>query len=213
MTQAPPEFRLPGKITDLAEHAPEYITFMRAVPENSVCDVLVEYTRDYFRDVKPDPRLLRALAAMVVDRMYRHAMTLVTKGPEDSLYYARVFRYVLDVLAFRGVRTFYILDNTIRFDRFHLLMTLFMHAGISVVTPYSTSEGALPLETVLEQIEIELFAGRHVAYVEMDATVNYLDAVKAKAKTTASLVFFRNRAPDDPHVEHIPSSSVPEGGL
>jgi hypothetical protein len=212
MTQAPPEFRPPGRITDLAEHAPEYITFMRAVPENSVCDVLVEYARDYVRELNPDPRALRSLAAMVIDRMYRHAMTLLTSGREDSLYYARVFRYLLDVLAFRGVRTFYILDNTIRFDRFHLLMTLFMHAGVSVVTPYST-EGPLPLETVLEQIDIEIFAGRHVAYVEMDATVNYLDAVKGKAETTASFVLFRNRAPDDPHVEHVPSSGVPEGGL
>ena len=212
MTQAVPEFRSPGRITDLAEHAPEYITFMRAVPESSVCDVLVEYARDYLRDLKPDPRQLRALSAMVIDRMYRHAMTLVTTGPEDSLYYARVFRYLLDVLAFRGVRTFYILDNTIRLDRFHLLMKLFMHAGVSVVTPYS-SEGALPLETVLDQIDIEVFAGRHVAYVEMDATVNYLDAVKAKAQTTASLVFFRNRAPDDPHVEHIPSAITPEAGV
>lgn len=210
MTQAAPEFRVPGRITDLAEYASDYIVFMRAVPENSVCDVLVEYARDYFRDVKPDPRALRALAAMVVDRMYRHAMTLVTRGPEDSLYYARVFRYLLDVLAFRGVRTFYILDNTIRFDRFNLLMTLFMHAGVSVVTPYGT-EGALPLEAVVEQIDIELFAGRHLAYVEMDATVNYLDAVKAKAQTTTSVVFFRNRAPDDPHVERVPSMDVPEG--
>ena len=207
-----PEFRTPARITDLAEFAPEYIRFMRAVPDNSVCDVLIEYARDYFRHVKPDPRLLRSLSVMVVDRMYRHAMTLVESGPPDALYFASVFRYLLDLLAFRGVRTFYILDNEIRFDRFNILMTLFMHAGVSVVTPYAT-EGALPLETVLGQIDTQLFAGRHVAYVEMDATVNYLDAVKEKARSSESLAFFRNRAPDEVHVEHIPSVAVPAGGL
>jgi hypothetical protein len=208
-----PELRQPRRLTDLAEYAAEYITFMRAVPENSVCDVLVEYARDYIRDVKPGAQQLRTLAAMVIDRMYRHAATLVTSGSEDRLYYAKVYGYLLDVLAFRGVRVFYVLDNEMRLDRFHLAMTLFMAAGVSVVTPYTVSDGPLPLAAVLEQLDIELFAGRHVVYIEMDATVNYLDPVMAKARTTESLAFLRNRAPEDPQVTHIPSQAVPAGDL
>jgi hypothetical protein len=41
-----------------------------------------------------------------------------------------------DTIQSRGVDTFYILDNTMRNDRFHTAIQLFALTGMAVVTPY-----------------------------------------------------------------------------
>jgi hypothetical protein len=167
-----PALRELRKLTDLAEFAPEYIRFMRAVPENAVCETLwTTRTTTSAMSARPSGRC---------DRLRSWWWTGCICMP---------------------------------LDRFHLMMTLFMSAGISVVTPYTVSEGPLSLDVVRRQIDIELLAGRHIAYIEMDATVNYLSSIMDKARATDSLAFFRNRAPDDRYVEHIPSRGVPSDGV
>ncbi len=208
-----PKFRSPRRITDLAEFAGEYIEFMRAVPENSAPERLVQYAHDFFRDVAVDRRQLLALAVMVVDRIYRFAAEAVITDHHDKRYFATVTRYLLDVLTYRGVRVFYILDNELQLDRFDLTMKLLVDAGCGVVTPYTTDKGPLSFDEVKNDLDIELVAGRHTAYVEIDATVNHLEAVIAYAGETDHLVIFRNAAPPDPKVEILPSQGVQPGEL
>lgn len=120
-----------------------------------------------------------------------------------------VTRYVMDIVRARGVRVFYILDNEIRQDRFELAVELMRAAGVSVVTPYARDGSALSLEHVKGALDLELLAGRHVAYIEKDATVDYLRQVIDFAATTDWMVIFRNEVPTDKRVRLIPSRRPP----
>lgn len=198
-------FREPRKITDLAEFADDYVEFMRAVPENSACDALVGYAASYFNDVAVSKAQLRILVLMFVDRIYRHAASLTIKDTALRHYYGTVTRFVLDVAAARGVRIFYILDNEIREDRFELATELFFLAGVFVVTPYRVDGTSIPFSDVRRAIDIELVAGRHIAYIEKDSSVNYLDPVIEVARATDRYAVLRNEAPSNPNVRLLSS--------
>lgn len=204
-------FRAPTSITDLAEHAGDYIEYMRVIPDNSVSDSLVEYAASFFADVPATEQQLRALAVMFVDRIYRYAAELSIKDAAVTAYFANVTRYVLDFIAGRGLRVFYILDNQIRQDRFELTMDLMFSSGVSAVAPYRVDGSCMQSADVLRALQIELLAARHVAYIEKDASVNHLQPVTELACSTARLVIFRNQAPTSPAVEIIPSRRVPSG--
>jgi len=53
-----------------------------------------------------------------------------------------------------------------------------------------------------------LVAGRHVAYLEKDATVDYLTPVMDLAAGTGAYVIFRNEVPSLPLLRQIPSRRV-----
>ena len=199
-------FREPRKITDLAEYAGDYIEYMRATPQNSACDDLVRYAAGFFTDVPVTKTQLEALVLMFVDRIYRYAADLTVKDTAVTTYLATVTRYVLDIAAARSVRIFYILDNEIRQDRFELAVELLLRAGVFVVTPYRVDGTAMRFEEVRRALDIELLAGRHVAYIEKDTSVNYLRPVMDAARLTDRYVILRNQAPTNPDVQHIPSA-------
>jgi hypothetical protein len=198
-------FREPKKITDLAEYAGDYIEFIRGTPENDACGALVDYAANFFRDVPVTDRQLDALILMFVDRIYRYAAALEIKDAAVTTYFSKVTRYVLDVASARGARIFYILDNDIRSDRFELAIELMFRAGVFVVTPYTTNGTFMEFTDVRQALTVELIAGRHVAYIERDASVNYLRLVSDFAQSTDRAVFLRNQAPTNPEVQHIVS--------
>jgi hypothetical protein len=198
-------FREPKKITDLAEYAGDYIEFIRRTPENDACGALVDYAANFFRDVPVTDRQLDALILMFVDRTYRYAAALEIKDAAVTTYFSKVTRYVLDLAAARGARIFYILDNEIRSDRFELAIELMFRAGVFVVTPYTTNGTFMDFADVRHALNVELIAGRHVAYAERDASVNYLRLVVDFAQSTDRAVFLRNQAPTNPEVQHIVS--------
>lgn len=195
----------PKRITDLAEFAADYIDVMRATPRGSTAADLITYAFAYFSDTQPSPRLLEALGLMFVDRLYRLSSELPFKDVHVNVYVATVTRYVLDVVRARGVRLFYILDNEIRQDRFEFAIELLQEAGFSVVTPYARDGQANPLEEVRAKLALELLAGRHVAYIEKDRSVDYLRPVINFASATESLVIFRNEVPTLTQVQQIAS--------
>jgi hypothetical protein len=199
-------FRDPRKITDLAEFAGDYIEFMRATPQSSTCDFLVRYAADFFADVAVTEVQLKALTTMFVDRIYRFSADLIVLDSAVTTYFATVTRYVLDFAAARGVRILYILDNELRNDRFELACQLLFLAGVFVVAPYRIDGTAMPVDEALSALKIELLAGRHVAYIEKDATANYLGQVLDAARLTTWHVIFRNQAPTNPEVQHVPSA-------
>ena len=198
-------FRDPKKITDLAEYAGDYIDFIRATPENDACGILVNYAANFFTDIPVTDRQLDALILMFVDRIYRYAAALEIKDAAVTTYFGKVTRYVLDLAAARGARIFYVLDNEIRSDRFKLAIELMFRAGVFVVTPYNTDGTVMEFADVCHALDVELKAGRHVAYIERDASVNHLRSVIDFARSTDRAVFLRNQAPTSPEVQHIVS--------
>jgi hypothetical protein len=95
-------------------------------------------------------------------------------------------------LRVRGICSFYILDNSIREDRFDALVKIFSDVGYSVISP--NLDGVDEAE-VLNRIEAAQILRKHILYVERDASVNYLDAVRAMPKRPWYTVAFRNQAP------------------
>ena len=205
---ASPAFREPKRITDLAEYAADYIEFMRAVPENAACETLIDYAAGFFTDVPVTEYQLQSLAVMFVDRIYLYGAELTVKDFIVTTYFAKVTRYVLDIVATRNVRVFYILDNELRQDRFEIILDLMFRSGVFVVTPYAVDGAFMQFPDVRRALNIELLAGRHIAYIEKDASVNYLGLVADLAKSTDRFVFLRNEGPASAHVQLIPSKRL-----
>ena len=97
-----------------------------------------------------------------------------------------------------GIR--YVLDNELRQDRFELATLLFEWCGVAVVTPYGR-KGLLSFDEVEDLIREHKAAGRHIAYIEKDTSVNYIGSVAHIAPEGRYLGLFRNRAPDSNHIE------------
>jgi hypothetical protein len=188
----------PRKITDLAEFAADYIAELRGMPPDGPRGRFLEYAYHYFSDNRPSMALLEALGLMFVDRLYRLSAELPFKDAYVLAYASTVTGYVLDVVRTRGVQMFYVLDNRIPEDRFQFARELMREANIHVVTPYGAS-GILgtvgTVDEVCAGLDLHLLAGRHVAYIEKDATVDYLEPVIAFAATTDAYVIFRNEVP------------------
>lgn len=197
-------FREPRTITDLAEFAGEYIEFSRAQPDQQVCERLIDYAALFFADVPITARQLDALMVMVVDRVYLYSAELAIYDETVNEYFIKVTRYLLDLLAARGCRVFYVLDNQMRQDRFEIAVALLSCAGLYVVTPYR-GDGVFDFPEIRHALQVQVLAGRHVAYIEKDGTVNHLASVVALAKATDRLVIYRNEGPEHHRVEHIAS--------
>jgi hypothetical protein len=71
-----------------------------------------------------------------------------------------------------------------------------LRAGVFVVSPYNAAGPTMDAADVRRALEVELLAGRHVAYVEKDASVDHLRLVtELTARDTNRLVIFRNVTP------------------
>jgi hypothetical protein len=202
-------FRGPRRITDLAELANEYIEYMRNNPHDDTTTKLVEYAALFFADVPLTTQQVQGLLTLIVDRLYRDAAQLTISDRALKIYIATVTRYLLDALNARRVRIFYVLDNELREDRLELTLELFSAAGVFVVTPYNEDGSAMDFAHVERALFVQLLAGRHVAYIERDASVNYILAVLDLARITDHVVVLRNLGPRDPSVRVIESRFRP----
>jgi hypothetical protein len=195
----------PRKISDLAEFAADYIADLRGMPTGGRRGRFLTYAYHYFSDNRPSMALLEALTLMFVDRLYRLSAELPFKDAHVMAYVETVTRYVLDVTRSRGVQMFYILDNTIREDRFGFAKELMDAAGLHVVTPYVADGAIHSVDEVRAGLDLHLLAGRHVAYIEKDASVDYLATVIDFAAETDAYVIFRNEVPTLSRVQLMPS--------
>jgi hypothetical protein len=168
--------------------------------------MLADYAYSFFTDVSVTKKQLQGLVLMCVDRIYRYAAEIRVKDAAVRQYFGMVTRYLLDIAAARGVRIFYILDNEIPQDRFDVTLELMFLSGVWVVTPYATNGSPLQVADVRGALDQELLAGRHVAYIEKDASVDYLAMVVDLARATDRYVIFRNKAPTSPMVEVLGNS-------
>lgn len=192
----------PHHMCDLIDNLEVYIAEMRETEDmETIPKWLKQYAWNYFRDVSMDKKDLQRMAVFVVDRTYRiisNDMTMMDNYTKS--YFASVMPYLWDALQNRGIDTFYIVDNEIKEDRFHVVTELFRFTGMGVVTPYG-EDGNLEYEVVKKQIKDYMGPVRNIMYIEKDASINYLDRVKDIAKESKYLCIFRNHATDDPNVE------------
>ena len=80
---------------------------------------------------------LEGFAVRAFDRLYRRLMQITSFDQYMRAYFEQVIADLWKALAARGIKMFYILDNSLRKDRFKLTCEAFSLTGIAVVTPYS----------------------------------------------------------------------------
>lgn len=163
--------------------------------------MLLGGTKVAFESVKDEDRdELLYMAGLAQDRFYRHVME-ITILDQHTIFYSKVAMYhFFEQLSELGIRTFFILDNTLREDRFAAVLELFGHAGITTVTP--ARDGAQWPE-LAGRIYRALEAGGHAAYIEPDAVVNHIEAAKELARAIPCVATFRNLEPGDPRLAFI----------
>lgn len=141
---------------------------------------------------------LSLLALTAADIFYRSICRLTILDRSTRTYVKVVGNYYFRNLSERGARCFYVVDNSIRDDRFHGIVELFGLAGFAVVSPHLDNVGWPDLEARLHQCVADK---RHIFYVEKDTSVNFLDAVKALATNSGMAAGFRGESSDTPAIE------------
>ncbi|WP_162375202.1 hypothetical protein [Pseudoxanthomonas sangjuensis] len=164
----------------------------------SIPNHMQAHTRDAFAAIDAAQQDCRMIAAAATDRLYRHIVELTVLDAFTRSYTAVAVKEFYSQLATRQVGTFYILDNSLRQDRFMAVLELLNIAGISCFSPNTHGTDWLPIERGIRQI-----ASSHVAYIEPDATANHLAAAIALAKGLNSVATFRNEAPENPSISVI----------
>ncbi|HET7561449.1 MAG TPA: hypothetical protein VFJ87_03610 [Rhodanobacteraceae bacterium] len=140
------------------------------------------------------------VAAAAQDLLYRYVMQLSILDRYTRAYCSVAISCFFKQLSQHRVRTFYILDNTLREDRFQLVLELFDLSGISTVTP---RRDGLTWPAIDAKLRAGINDHGHVAYVEPDASVNHLEAVARLACEIPCVATYRNLAPDDPQHEIV----------
>lgn len=142
----------PKKITDIVDNIDVYLSEMRKRGDKTeIPKQLNEYSWNFFRDVNPDKEKLNSLAIFLADHIYRYAAASELIDNYTKVYFMTVFTNLWDAIQSRGVDTFYILDNTIREDRFHLTIQLFALTGMAIVAPYAVMGNYIKYMSLEEQ--------------------------------------------------------------
>jgi hypothetical protein len=181
---------------------PVAVKSMRDSPNGrDVVLMIVGGTADAFSSLQDaDLDALLSMAGLAQDRFYRHIAEMTIMDQHTIFYCKFAMRFFFEQLSERGVRTFFILDNTLREDRLGVLLQLFECAGITAVTP---SRDGLEWPGLAGKIRGALEAGGHAAYIEPDALVNHLDAAQELARGISCVATFRNLAPGDPRLRIV----------
>jgi hypothetical protein len=220
----------PKKISDVLDNAEGYIAEMRQKQDiETIPAELKNYIWQYFRKTDMDKMLLEKVACFSVDKICRIAAVLTMADKYTYAFFAGVMPAIWDYLQGRGVDTFYILDNTMREDRFKINYDLYRLSGFCIATPYFDYADSTALKTDKEktvnivmdppftynylnfeaveaQLRKYMSSTQNIVYIEKDSTVNYIDKVVEIAKNSNYLCVFRNEAPNDAHVRIVKSN-------
>ena len=170
-----------------------------ATNDHEIPDKMIEKTRDAFSATAGrDRRAMLLAVAGCHDLLYRHIANLTVMDRYTKSYFMQVVRYFFMQLSGHNIRTFYILDNSLRDDRFAAVLTLFDQAGISIATPRRDGSDWSSLSARIRE-RMEKIG--HVAYIEPDGGVNHLEAAKKLAGELECVATFRNRAPAEDEIE------------
>ena len=122
-------------------------------------------------------------------------------------YFGTVISQLFKELSQKGVFVFFILDNSLRDDRFKLTVELYKSVGFRVIYPYaidkfeySPKHTKLPsadYKTIERDIDEAVGKKKHILYVEKDESVNYLSKVLQIGEEYQNqyVCIFRNTAP------------------
>lgn len=198
----------PKTLYDFVHRMDEYISVLRLGTEqsNRVGQELSEFMSEAFTKTYADESL-KKFAVDIIDEMYVQIFRLSQRDGVTDAYFGAFISQLVTWLRNRNVLPFYIVDNSIRDDRFKMVVELFELAGFGCVHPYvgsleyKNSISKLPsksLEIVIREITEATDRRQPVLYVEKDDSINYLKDVLAAAGDAQEryVCAFRNSSPD-----------------
>lgn len=200
----------PSKIFDIISRMDEYLTAMSSMEKDNVIEFLSsleDFVRDYFKN-HTDELELRGLLVQLVNMMYLTIANFDKKYIHTEIYFNVVIHQLFRNFQQKNIFAFFILDNSLRDDRFKLAVELFKNAGFSTIFPYSIDKlqysdkySNLPkidYKIIEKQIDESKTKKKHIFYLEKDDSVNYLNDILAIAEEfqLEYVCIFRHETPD-----------------
>lgn len=181
----------------------------------AIVESLESYAKKIVKELGEDALDNKKIITEITDKLYRMAMEFGVVDVHTNGYIAIVLHRLFWELSQRGIRIFYILDNTLRDDRFKLILEQLPPAGFSVITPHiannlqyepevSETEN-LPYEDVEKKIKEALSLNKNILYIERDGSVDYLEKVVelARGANDEYVKIYRNSAPESLEIIEI----------
>ncbi|MGW8185355.1 MAG: hypothetical protein ACWGHO_04580 [Candidatus Moraniibacteriota bacterium] len=208
----------PKNVMDLILDIDEFIAKMKnSSPEEAmeIAESLEKFSKDAVANLNIDAVENKKLIAEMTDQLYRSAMKWNEVGVHTNGYISIVLHRLFWEMSQRGIRIFYVLDNSLRDDRFRLILEQFPPAGFAVITPHIANDLKYePATSITENLSYEdveikikeaLDNGKNIFYVERDNSVDYLERVVELAKETSDeyAKIYRSSAPESSEIVEI----------
>lgn len=208
----------PKNIMDLILNMDEYMNTMRNSSKEeaiAITESLESFAKTAVASLGSDVLENKKLISEMTDKLYRMAMEFGIVDVHTNGYIAIVLHRLFWELGQKGVRIFYILDNTLRDDRFKLILEQLPPAGFSVITPHivnnlqyepeTTQTENLPYEEMEKKIKESLSLSKNIIYIERDGSVDYLEKVVELARGAGDeyVKIYRNSAPESLEIIEI----------
>lgn len=201
----------PKKIQDVVFRIHEYLPEMRNMEKDEAVEFvsfLESYIQDYFAKETYDLEL-KKISVELTDKLYLQISAFELRDIHTEGYFGIVINCLFWELSRKGVLCFFILDNSLRDDRFKMTVELFKSSGFNSVYPYIVEElkysneytrlPAKDYKSIEKEIDEARSNKRHILYIEKDDSVNKLESVLHLAEEFQSeyVCIFRNKAPSD----------------
>ncbi len=201
----------PKKIQDIVFRIHEYLSEMRSMKRDEIIefvDFLESYIKDYFSKETNDLEL-KKLSVELTDMLYLQISAFELRDIHTDGYLGAIVNLLFQELSQKGVLCFFILDNSLRDDRFKLIVEFYKTSGFDPVYPYLTDElkfsneytklPAKDYKSIEKEIDEARSKKHHILYVEKDDSVSYLENVLHLAEEfqIEYVCIFRNNAPND----------------
>lgn len=176
---------------------------MRSAQGNDIeylLDSMTAEVKEAFNDLEKSEEDVEYVAVRAVDRLYRIASQLEMFDVHAHSYVSTVVREFFNQLYLQNLNTYYVLDNALRADRFQGVCMIFELVGIKVIAPQLQGTD---WKTLSGMIIAHTKSRVHVAYIEPDSLVNYIELAVLLAKDLDCVATFRNEAPKDPIFEAL----------
>lgn len=205
------EEMFPDKPRHIVSQLHRYLAEMRTMGADvatSLMDVLDLQVKEYFEE-ETDIQNLKIMAVELTDELYKQIAALEVRDVYTNGYFGIVLNRFYTMLSSRGILCFFVLDNSLRDDRFKMAVELFHLAGFDSIYPYVVDGleyfndyTRLPVKdykSVEKGIDGSKANKHHIFYVEKDDSVNCLGNVLHLAEEFQSeyVCILRNTAPDD----------------
>ena len=201
----------PNKIRDIVFRIYEYLPEMRKMEKDEAVEFvgfLESYIKEYFAK-ETDDLELKKMSVELTDELYLQISAFDVRDIHTEGYFGTVVNRLFWELSQKGVLCFFILDNSLRDDRFKMTVELYKSSGFNSVYPYVVEElkyseecTRLPTKeykSIEKEFDEARSNKRHILYVEKDDSVNHLENVLHLAEEFQSeyVCIFRNKAPSE----------------